>query len=296
MSGNPWGTRPPLVAESKIFNAARRSVTLLVEAGFDERFWRMHCDASVRHANQGGRGSVLRELDRARLHPDAVLLAVLDADLDRVTNTLISRPDVVWTDAHDLETTLCSLPALEKLITHWVDSDKLTKQETLWNERLRARLFRHAEGLGRLRWLKLRAHPRLDRLVFKRKKKGELALFDRYDECREEHWAPSLLRSISTLINYSCALELQAASLAAECEQLPEADPAQVCNGHDLLGFLCAWLNTICNTKDGKHNVRQLSEELALACEGPWLAQTSMWQRILAWERDHPGHRVLKDP
>jgi len=102
MSHGPWGVPPPSpTTESKFFNAARRTVSLLVEAGVDQRFWRMHCDRDchVRHHGQGGREAVLAELQKARTHPDAVLLAVLDADLDRLENRLPSDPDVVWTDA-----------------------------------------------------------------------------------------------------------------------------------------------------------------------------------------------------
>lgn len=291
MTIGQWGVPPPSpTTESKFFNAARRTVTLLVEAGVDQRFWRMHCDRDchIRHNGQGGREAVLAELERARAHPDAVLLAVLDADLDRIENRLPSNPDVVWTDAHDLETTLFGLPALDKLVAQQVDPEKHSSQRATWgSEDLRQRLFRHAEGIGRLRWLKQRA--RIDELVFKKKKGTIIVLFDRYDKCADKNWSPSLTNTITAILDYSNAQHLHKRNLVAECAALGEADCAQLCNGHDLVGFLAAWLKSMGRS----YTEEALTEALAGYCERDWLKSTQMWHGIRAWEAKHPGFRVL---
>lgn len=292
MSAAAFGAPPPPIAESKLFNAARRTVTLLVEAGVDQRFWRMHCgrDCHVREQGQGGREAALKELRRAREHEDAVLLAVLDADLDRVEDRLLADPDVVWTDAHDLETTLLVLPTLEKLVAQRVDAGKLADLERAWGESLRARLFRHAEGVGRLRWLKQREELR--ELLFK-KSRGtrELLYFDKYAECVDRDWSPSLTRVIMALTDYSSAHHLRKRDLAGACAALPAADPAQICNGHDLVGFLGAWLR---ETTKQPHRDEHLTESLAGYCERAWLMTTAMWRAIQDWEQRHPGFQVLK--
>lgn len=234
---NEWGVEPPPpTTESKFFNAARHVVTLLVEGGLDQRFWRMHCVRDCRVSPKGGRKAVLTELDRAAAHDDAVLLGVLDADLDRIEDRLVIRDDVIWTDAHDLEGTLIALPALAKLLAQIVDGDKLAEDEARWAETINARLVRHAVQMGRLRWLKQREE--IDDFVFKKKSKRELKLFDRYDGCIDDDWSPSLARIIPALINYNSAHHLSAKDLEQQCAALPEADPTQLCNGHDLLGFL----------------------------------------------------------
>lgn len=294
MSHGPWGVPPPPpTTESKFFNAARRTVTLLVEAGVDQRFWQMHCDRDchVRHHGQGGREAVLAELNQARSHPDAVLLAVLDVDLDRLENRLPSHPDVVWTDAHDLETTLFGLPALEKLVAQQVNREKYRSVTATWRgEDMRQRLFRHAEGIGRLRWLKQRA--RIDELQFKKAKGKTLALFDRYDKCVDRDWSPSLTHTIRALLDYSSAHHLLARDLAGECIGLGDADLAQLCNGHDLVGFLAAWLKTV----GCQYTTEQLTDALAGYCEREWLEGTVMWREIRSWEATHPGFYVLAKP
>jgi hypothetical protein len=286
---DPWGVDPPPpTTESKFFNAARRIVTLLVEGGFDQRFWRMHCARDCRVTPKRGRQAVLAELDRAKGHPDAVLLGVLDADLDRVEDRLVIRDDVIWTDAHDLEGTLIALPALGKLIAQLVDPEKLVEDEARWTESIQVRLFRHGAEMGRLRWLVQRED--LAALVFKKKSKRELNLFDRYERCVDADWSPSLGKIIEQLINYSSAHHLLSQDLVDQCEALAEADPAQLCNGHDLIGFLRV------SPQIGKRSLvaEDLADRLAGACERHWLASTRMWQGIESWEQAHPGFHVLK--
>ncbi|HFE46230.1 MAG TPA: DUF4435 domain-containing protein, partial [Nannocystis exedens] len=168
--GDPWGSaRPPPTTESRFFNAARKSVTLLVEAGVDERFWRQYCtcDCIIRHQGQGGRSGAFKELKKAEKYDDAVLLAILDADFDRLEGTLKEHPNIIWTDAHDLETTLLSIPQiLLKVLGLSIAWDKQTKKEEEWGESTQARLFRHAKPMGRLRWLKQREG--IKELLFKK--------------------------------------------------------------------------------------------------------------------------------
>jgi hypothetical protein len=298
MSQDEWGVPlPPPRTESRFFNAARRTVSLLVEAGIDARFWRIHCarDCHVRHHDQGGRDAVLRALDQARGDPEAVLLAVLDADLDRLEGRLEDRDDVIWTDAHDLETTLFTTPALEKLANFHLDPDKLQAAEQRWRETFRVRLFRHAAGFGRLRWLKSRSRDELDLLVFKKTSKRQLSYFDRYSECAAADWTPDLKIAIRKIIDYSSAHSLLERDLAAECEALPAADLHQLCNGHDLLGLLAAGLAAL--GSGNKPKADALAEALATACERAWLLTTAMWRAIESWERAHPGYPVLRqDP
>ncbi len=292
MKPGAWGVPlPSPITESKFFNAARQTVTLLVEAGVDQRFWRMHCVSTcfVRHHGQGGRAAVLEALKKGRAQPDAALLAVLDADLDRVEGRLPQDPDVVWTDAHDLETTLLGLPVLEKMAMQRVGGEKMAGFESEWGESLRERLFRHAALFGQLRWLKQR--ERLDDLVFKKKKGNDVQLFDNYHKCTGGGWSPSGEKIVKAVIDYSSAGHLRGRDFMTECASLPGCDLNQLCNGHDLVGFLAAWMNEV-STRE-RRNAAELTEALAGYCERPWLAETAMWRGIQLWEVSHHGFHVL---
>jgi hypothetical protein len=290
-----------------MFNAARPTVTLLVEGALDAYFWRHYAGCPIEVM---GGGSLLdrAKLKRAREQSDAHLLGIADADLNRIEpglGGLPTVPDLVWTDAHDLETTLAGLPTLEKLVGHEVGG-ALATAEQRWGETFRARLFAHARELGRLRWLKVRVKVSLvadgvpephwvDDLVFKKpgkgSQKGELHLFDKHDDAVGDDWAPSPGHVLAAVLDYGSAHALKKQKLREKLAELPEAPIDQVCNGHDIVGFLRAGLKAL---KASVGDVDALARSLCLACEEVWLRETSMWQAIRAWEALHPGFRVLK--
>lgn len=294
------GVRPPnSVVTSKLRNAGRPTVTMLVEAGFDQRFWQMHVHdwCRVEHQGQGGRQAALAKLDEARGHPDAHLIAVLDADLDRVNGCLQIREDVFWTDAHDLETTLLGLEILEKLVRQRVGVERLRLAEEAWAESVRKRLFRHAEGMGRVRWYMLGEGGGV--LAFKKgrpdgKGRAGVSLFDEYARCAGPRWEPSLEHVLDALIRYHNAQKLlaQKRELLSSIAALPVAAVEQVCNGHDLVGFLHAWLRY--EVECFSESVEVLADALALGTEHVWLQSTAMWRAIRDWEAAHPGFFVLK--
>lgn len=127
-TANPWGVRRPnLITENKFLNAARPSLTVLVEAGSDKRFWRMFLPWRLEDMGQGGREAALKTLEKARSQRDTRFLAILDADVDRLKGRPLEGEDILYTDGHDLETTLFGLPVLEKITRYHVDTELLGK-------------------------------------------------------------------------------------------------------------------------------------------------------------------------
>ena len=98
---------------------------------------------------------------------------------------------------------------------------------------------------------------------------------------------------MAAVVGYSQAQGLAASrDLVSEVQALPAADDAQLCNGHDLLGFLGVYLAT------GNRAVAREEDihgALVLAVERTWIMQTRMWSKIRAWEQAHPGFRALDD-
>lgn len=284
---------PDPVTESVFFNAAAKSVTVLVEGEVDLKFWRTYCAARVR--SEGGRSNVVHALDEAKKEPNARLLGILDPDLDRLNGTLVVRTDIVWTDAHDLETTLLCLPCLEKILRQHVDPEKLAAREEIWGETFRSRLFRHSLAMGTLRWLACR-EPSLG-LKFKKQKNqhAELTLFDGYEDCVGPDWEPSIEAIVNSILNYNNAQSLRPLSLGKECNALASPSVEQVSNGHDLIGFLkvgIEMINSKRRQKDLKTEAHWTTIVLA-STEERWLVETAMWAQIGQWEAENPGFVVL---
>ncbi|MBL8615317.1 MAG: DUF4435 domain-containing protein [Deltaproteobacteria bacterium] len=279
--------------ESRFFNSARRTAVLLVEAGPDERFWRPWVGPGVlvRQANQGGKAQIIRWLKAAKPDEGEVLVGVVDADLDRVRGVENDTPDVILTDAHDLEATLVGLPALDKLATSLAGA-ALAAAEARWGESLRARLVRHAELPGRLRWLKVARSPAFDALLFKKEKRNGIDYFDDYASCIGADFQPDPSALVKALCSFSNAQQLlpPKVDLVAAAAALGPVDLAQLCNGHDLMGFLYAMLKEI--KAQGLSDSAGLAQQLGLAVERVWLVETAMWKALDAWSKRR-GYPVL---
>ena len=294
------GVPPPPVAENKLFNVGAPTVTLLVEAGSDERFWRtfVHRDCLVRAHHRGGRPGVLAMLS-APNDQGRMILACLDADLDRVTGTLSPRDDVFWTDAHDLETTLLTLPGLlEKLVRRVVGPAR-------WRDELLTQLLQFVRPAATLRWLRAqKPDERVTALrLHKRDKDGDIkGRFDKWDALISAELTPDAEAFLKHVIHYNNAQKLlkQLPDLAAALGAGPDAPDAQLCNGHDLIGALRAWLQHRVPSKTADpattHKLADdeaLTEKLIDCCEHAHLTQTAMWRAMLAWQAAHPRYPLL---
>jgi Protein of unknown function (DUF4435) len=157
--------------ENLFFNTARAPITMLVESPSDSRFWQLFIRAEVLIRPMMGRENVIQELKSEAAVRTGRVVAVVDADLDRVRGTLQEWDGLIYTDAHDLETTVLGTRSLEKVVD-FHKRDARVEDEQTWKESLRSRLFRHGEAMGRLRWLKIHRSPALDGLVWRRTAPG----------------------------------------------------------------------------------------------------------------------------
>ncbi len=116
-----------IVAEIDMIRTARPAVSVLVVEGSDDaKFWgaridHVACELSI----AGGRPKLLEAAKRVSKKGTPGVLCVADADWDRLMGSLPSVPNVVFTDAHDLETTLCMASALRKAIYDLGDGAKI---------------------------------------------------------------------------------------------------------------------------------------------------------------------------
>lgn len=293
MSASPFPP-PPVAAENVVFNTARATVTLVVEAGVDQRFWRMHTlpkACLVHQLGQGGRPAALKKIADEAKNPNSRILGVLDADLDRLEGTLPASLNVIWTDACDLEATLLAAPVLEKLVAIYAP-DKLQAAEARWQESLRERLMTHATQMGRLRWLKRRQSA--DEALAQLKLRKANAKRPNYSACVDADWAPSLAKTVQQVIDFNNAKWLSVDELVEACAALPDATPTEICNGHDLIGYLVAGLRAVFKLNKKEATAERLEERLLDGYERRWLKTTQMWQGIRAWEAAHPGYTVLR--
>ncbi|MDC0833894.1 putative cytoplasmic protein [Geitlerinema sp. FC II] len=95
---------------------------LLVEGSSDKTFYSRFVDRSVCElvSVSGKPSSKVLVIEALRiLESDSNFLgviAIVDADFDRLSNCIYDSPNLLYTDTHDLETMLIKSPAFEKFI------------------------------------------------------------------------------------------------------------------------------------------------------------------------------------
>lgn len=297
---------PPVWAESKILNADRRIVTLLVEGRSDLKFWSnfIHSEGCVfnlpdpTEVPHGNRNWILATLEEAN-NRGAPVVAIIDADFDFLEGIQHNLAGLILTDCHDLETTLIRSPAFEKLMSYAADHQKVKKVEDNSESSLRQLLLQHGRFLGLLRWAN---HRKGWGLVFRRQdKKGKSRDGFQYlphDKLlREKTW--DILPDgdqLTQVINFSGKDTLRGKinDILSEIRALPQANPWHLCNGHDLLGILACGLRGHLGPSKEDCRLDQLEQQLRMVAEFTHLLDTDMYQAIRRWEIDHPGYKVLK--
>lgn len=286
---NPFGVTPPVATEAEFFNAGRATVFLLVEGNSDARFWQSRVDhkrCQVRA--MGGRDKAIEEVEQRRRENKRGFVAVLDADFDRVEGTLREDPDIVFTDFHDLECMLVGSPALEKVLDVLGSRDKCAQFEEK-TKPIREVLLENARIIGELRWLSKR--DKLN-LVF-RKPDGNKFRYIGYKEfCDQKSWSVEPRQLVVHVCNFSMRHGLKPDDLLERMGLLPDADPWQICVGHDLLGLLAIGLRQ----RLGNETVDEptMQNSFLLAYEEAYLKETLMYRALCAWEEKHPPFRIFK--
>lgn len=151
------------------------------------------------------------------------VLAVVDADFDRLENNLPESPNILLTDDHDLEVMILKTPALEKVIKERGSEEK-TKDNNI-----REILLKIGQEIGYLRWVsqKYNLSLRFENLDLGRFIKKDTLSID----CSE------LIKAIK---NHSQKPLLVDNDILEKMRELRnnEHDPWQVCCGHDIMEIL----------------------------------------------------------
>lgn len=276
--------RPERVANAIRMNRTLMACTfLLVEGDTDRRLYAKFIDEQRCKIEVGlNRSFVLAVLDELRKTTTPGVLAILDADFDRLEGKTFPA-DVVLTDTHDAETLLLRSPALDAVLHEHGSEEKLARY-TAQHGPLRDVLVRLGRDVGYLRWHSQRAGLALRFEGFDVSKAVD-ATFTMLD--RNEATRIVLARSQKT--------PLQSAVIAAtDALRAPTHDPWDVCCGHDLSALLAHGLKKVL----GSHDVApdEIEKDLRLAFERGHFERTGVFAALRAWEMTNPSFAILAPP
>jgi len=213
------------------------------------------------------------------------VLAIVDADFDRLETSLYNSPNLLRTDSHDLETMLIKSPALNKVVTEFGSEEKITQ----FAQDIRAVLLKNGILLGYLRWISQCNDLNLtfEGIVFSKFVDEQTLRIEEIDlikEVKNKSQAHSLKKE-----------DLQQRLMSRKNNS---HDPWQVCCGHDLVEILSFALRKTLGSGSNKASDVEpncLERSLRLAYEEAYFRETNLYLEIRQWESNNPPFKVLRN-
>ena len=263
-----------IVSEICMMGSTFHGVHFLVEGEDDSKFWKHHLKReNVSLVNCGGRPNLLGAAALIGHATIAGVAGVYDPDFDRLHGTPPHAPHILAaTDANDLETTLLTSAALERLLSEYADTALLTAFESRHGVSVAAHIERTSREFGQLRFLNSRA--------------GYCVDFDKLSPYRfvsKTDWSLDLAGLKAQL---AALASINLATLDAALVDCPDAAPWAYTQGHDAVQILAQGLGGIIGKRqmDG----REVTRLLRLAYTDTMLKQTAMHASLCIIEKTLP--------
>lgn len=281
MSLNAYKSPGDIEAEVLMMRQVCPGSFLVVEGSTDVRFWSARvAEGECELVDGNGKPNVEGALARLDGHGFAGVLGIVDDDCDALDGRALPSPNLIATDAHDLECMLLRSSALERVLGEYGIKAKIKAFEQVHGIGVRDALLSIGIEFGLLRWLSRRAgwsYPFSDN--------GPARFVDK------STWsinANALYSAVVLSGAYSSVSDVRAALKA-----LPTGDPWSICQGHDLVAILGIGLRKVLGSLKAGIGVEQISAMLRSAYDDDILYNGYFGTRIRAWEQINKPYRVL---
>lgn len=272
--------------EVRMMRTQHKGALLVVEGSLDARVYRTlvqqdACQIVVAHGKGNACGAI-EILDDAGVEG---VLAIVDADFDRLEGRQACSKNALLTDYHDLECMMMVSPAFAKVLAEYADASRLDTFERRADSSVATILAKNAMAIGYLRWLSLRQG--LD-LTFENLSYGK---FTRRNDLDVN--AGNLITEVK---NKSQKPSLDESTIRSGIKSLrsPEHDPWQVSCGHDIIELLSFGLRRTLAARNAMDvRAESLERSLRLAYEGAHFRDTRLYCSIREWEVVNLRFRVL---
>lgn len=259
---------------------------LLVEGDTDRNFYRTFTDTNKCQITiVYSKSTALQVVSILEKEALPGILAIVDADFDILEGKLPESRNVLFTDAHDLETMIMKSFALERVLIEFGSEEKIEKIFKSTKKDVRTLLLECGMTIGYLRWVSLRENLAL-------KFEGlEFAQFLKKDALHIEQ-----LQCIQVVKNKSQRHNIADTQLEAYIQDLRDDthDPWHVCCGHDLVRILSIGLRKIIGTWDPK-DVRPDNRErcFRLVFDHLCFYKTQLYPSIRQWKKANTPFIIL---
>jgi hypothetical protein len=210
------------------------------------------------------------------------VLGIVDADFDRLKDSLEQKSNLFRTDTHDLETMIIKSPAFDKVVAEFGSEEKISQ----FDRDIRQAILESGIVVGNLLWISRRDELNLT---------FEGISFTKFiDEQTLQANELSLIRHVKNK-SQAHALKDEDLQQRLEHEQKKQHDPWQVCCGHHLVEILSVGLRKTIGTNQGKEvEPSSLERSLRLAYESIYFPATQLYAEICAWETQNQPFKVFQ--
>lgn len=208
------------------------------------------------------------------------VLAIVDADFDRLETSSPHSPNLIRTDTHDLETMLLNSFALDKVIAEFGSDEKISK----FGRDVKTALLEAGISFGYLLWISQREQLNLT--------------FDGIKVSKfidEKTLQIDEIKLIQEVKNKSQAFWLKDEDIQQWLtnQKSSSHDPWQVCCGHNLVEILSFGLRKVIGSTNVDLN--SLERNLRLAYEEAYFRKTQIYLDIRTWESNNQPFQVLRN-
>lgn len=261
---------------------------LLVEGSSDKIFYarfvdKLACELVITAGKPSSKLRAIAILQILEQSNFLGVLAIVDADFDRLETALNNSPNLLLTDNHDLETMLIKSSAFNKVIAEFGSEEKIMQ----FNQDIRAVLLKSGMLVGYLRWI-----SQCDGLNLTFEGIG----FSKF--VNEKNLIIDEINLIQEVKNKSQAYSLKNQDLQQRLisRKNDSHDPWQVCCGHDLVEILSfALRKTLGSNKPSDVEPNCLERSLRLAYEEAYFRETNLYSDIRKWESNNQPFQVLQN-
>jgi hypothetical protein len=275
-------TPATIVAEVRMTRSLRKHCAILiVEGPSDSRFWKPLVSQRCEIIIAGGKGNLINAVRLLSQDSWEGIVGVADADLDRIRATSKESDNLIYTDCHDLETTLLGRTSvLVEILHQYASAHQVRSFEDSEDATVREALLERSLAFGRLRWHALEQNPPLDMHWLKP---------SRYLTKRWSiDWHELLKDAVES------GLSRNPRQLEADLDELPQVDPWDVVQGHDMLKLLYEGLrHRLGRGQSRPLGLGDLDRALRSWVEQPELDELEMMEKLRAWQGRNSKFRVL---
>lgn len=277
-------TTPNLIADRiRLLRDDPQKTIIIVEGYSDQKFYdNLVKSESCQFVVADGKVNAVGAIQMLNQDNFQGILAIVDADFDRLEQQNQSIPNLLLTDDHDLEMMIIKSPALEKFLKERGSENKLKS----FQSDIRTFLLEEGKKIGYLRWLSLRENLSLkfEDLTYSKFVDKKTVIID-------------ILKLIKTIKDHSQQPQLKETEIRSKIQELEKIDPDnwQICCGHDLILILSIGLCQIWGTSNSNEVKADILErELRLAYEQVFFTQTNLYTLIKTWETNNKPYRVIQ--